>query len=199
MDTVTAAAAATPVIESVTCYWHIKLSFEDFREDHNYRFADWHRLGKFATHELASAYAEKEYGTGAYKSSVAYQLRSETVTTEVIETVTDGLKRVKRVVTSDTEEFPVVYRDFADYEKSVLMPREEARLKRVESGEEAVQQAWADEVEENHLREQRGEAPVYDAEKAWYEFNGYHPLKRHLETPMEPKSFLGRLLNRRPQ
>jgi len=181
------------VVESVTCFWHIKLSFEDFREDHNYKFADWHRLGKFDTHELASQYAEKEYGNRTYKSSVAYQLRSETVTTEVINTVTDGLKRVKRVVTSDTEEFPVVYRDFAAYEQYVLIPREEQKQRRIASGEEALEQAWADEVEENHIREQNGEVPVYTAEKAWYEFNGYHPLDRHLEKPVERKGFLNRL------
>jgi len=169
---------------TVTRSYEIQISFDPFKEDHNYSRTDTYPLRKQSTtfprknvpiesREEVIALAEKNYSdTGDYTGSwVAYWLH-EHVTTLTEEDVTvDGITRHIRTEQTVTEKnFYAKYRTAENYHEKVTKPSQEYTQKLIDSGEQAIQDARMEEYKENSEREERGEAPVYTAEIAYFTF-----------------------------
>jgi hypothetical protein len=186
---------STPVDDPTTSWsirgtWSVRIAWEDYDENHRYGYSEWYKVNK--AHGFEKEWAEKTYGAGSRNTAVAYQLSMESVKT--VETFfPDG--RVKTsVVTTEVTDFPPVYREFDEYNTNVLAPQAAYEKAREDSGEAALWDAHIAESNENDRRRQNGEAPVYDAEKAFYTFMGYS-IPVHNDEVQPKQSFLNRLFH----
>jgi hypothetical protein len=189
-----ASTAPAPTTKATAVNWSIRISWGDYDENHRYGYSEWYKVNQ--PHGTVSEWAEKTYGAGSRNSAVAYQLSMETVRTA--ETFfPDG--RVKTsAVTTEVTDFAPVCREFNEYNTNVLAPQAAWQKAREDSGEAALEQARNTEYDQNTIRRENGEAPVYDAEKAFYTFMGYdipvHNDEVQLNAPKQ--GFLTRLFQR---
>jgi hypothetical protein len=181
---------STPTVDTTALNWSVRVAWCDYDEDHRYGYSEWYKVN--GAQENVPVWAEKTYGTGSRNSAVAHQLSLEMVHTS--ETFGADGRVMKRVVTTEVTDFTPVYREFEEYSANVLAPQAAYQKAREESGEEALWDAHIAESNQNVIRRENGEAPVYDAEKAFYTFQGYS-LPVHNDEVQPKQNFLTRLFH----
>jgi len=170
---------------TVEKYYGIALSFEDFREDGNYRRTEVYPVSvrqagykqpvipaTSREQALAQAAIDCPMGKKHARSWVAYWLFERITTTETILGEKNGQPTKKETVTVEEEFFFKQERPYADWHKFVVLPREAYHKAYVESGEAALDDARAAEYDENRARRADGIPEVHEAEIAWLEFKG---------------------------
>ncbi len=186
---------------STTKFYGISVSYNDWREDHNYCLSDVFQLmsddNKPVTNRNeAIATAAKLYppNDANGRAWVAYYIVERITVT--VESTINGLPAKHTTFTE--EYFFTNNRSYENWAEFVELPRLESLKHDEASGETAAMNAYVNEVNENRERLARGEAPVHTAEIAWLRFKG-HSVPDHLLEKVEKRNKFDFVFNIKPQ